>query len=741
MDMTSLGIAVTPNDGATGNGRRAVTTIENWLESERERLPLLIPVAIGLGISFWQLHGPQMAPVLFAVCLGIIGIGFSLRRASRLSLVLIAGALLVITGYAAISVKSVVAGSVSIERPWTGRIAGKIENVEDVSARGIVRLRLYLGDHPQLPKVIRVNVDKDVASAALVPGTIIAGKVRLMPPPGPALPGSYDFARTAWFAGIGATGRVMGRIEVVTPARTSQNFWNSARNYLSAHIQRAMGDDTGPVGSALLVGARGGIDEADAEALRNAGMAHLLSVSGLHVTAVVGGCFGLAASMLAFWPWFALRVPVPLVAAAFSAIVAVLYTLLTGAEVPTVRACIAALLILIALAMGRDALSLRLLAAGATFVLLFWPESLAGPSFQLSFAAVGTIIVLHESPFVRNWMARREEGWLSRVARQASGLLLTGLAIEMVLAPIALFHFHKSGLYGALANIVAIPLTTFAIMPAQLLGLLFDQLWSGLGWPFWWIASLGIKAILSLAHGVSNAPGAIALLPEMPLWAFATMVLSGLVMAIFSTRKRFVALVPAAIAAIFMITAPRPDMLLTGDGQHLAVAFENGKLALLRPGAGDYARSILGETAAVSDVAVALEEMPGTRCNDDGCSFALKRGTRVWHILALRSGYMIPSMELAAACRRSDIVISSRRLPWSCRPRWLKADAALLDRSGGMAFYLDKPRVSYVAQENAHLPWSAYAPERLQSRAERRAKEKAARIVPPPFTTEVKSAQ
>lgn len=741
MDMASLGIAVTPNDGATGNGRRAVTTIENWLESERERLPLLIPVAIGLGISFWQLHGPQMAPVLFAVCLGIIGIGFSLRRASRLSLVLIAGALLVITGYAAISVKSVVAGSVSIERPWTGRIAGKIENVEDVSARGIVRLRLYLGDHPQLPKVIRVNVDKDVASAELVPGTIIAGKVRLMPPPGPALPGSYDFARTAWFAGIGATGRVMGRIEVVTPARTSQNFWNSARNYLSAHIQRAMGDDTGPVGSALLVGARGGIDEADAEALRNAGMAHLLSVSGLHVTAVVGGCFVLAASMLAFWPWFALRVPVPLVAAAFSAIVAVLYTLLTGAEVPTVRACIAALLILIALAMGRDALSLRLLAAGATFVLLFWPESLAGPSFQLSFAAVGTIIVLHESPFVRNWMARREEGWLSRVARQASGLLLTGLAIEMVLAPIALFHFHKSGLYGALANIVAIPLTTFAIMPAQLLGLLFDQLWSGLGWPFWWIASLGIKAILSLAHGVSNAPGAIALLPEMPLWAFATMVLSGLVMAIFSTRKRFVALVPAAIAAIFMITAPRPDMLLTGDGQHLAVAFENGKLALLRPGAGDYARSILGETAAVSDVAVALEEMPGTRCNDDGCSFALKRGTRVWHILALRSGYMIPSMELAAACRRSDIVISSRRLPWSCRPRWLKADAALLDRSGGMAFYLDKPRVSYVAQENAHLPWSAYAPERLQLRAERRAKEKAARIVPPPFTTEVKSAQ
>jgi competence protein ComEC len=315
--------------------------------------------------------------------------------------------------------------------------------------------------------------------------------------------------------------------------------------------------------------------------------------------------------------------------------------------------------------------------------------------------------------------------------RQFVGLLLTGLAIEFVLAPIALFHFHKSGLYGALANIAAIPLTTFLVMPAQLLGLLVDFLWSGLGTPFWWVAKQGITAILWIAHSVSAAPGAVALLPEMPVWAFGTAMLSGLAITIFGSRWRWLALGPMLIATIAMLSAPRPDMLLTGDGQHLAIIYDDGQLTLLRPRAGEYARSMLGETAAIGEEAIALDDMPGAVCNADGCAFALQKGERDWRILALRSGYMIPSMELAAACRRSDIVISSRWLPWSCKPRWLKADATLLQQTGGLAFYLDGAQISSVAEENAHHPWSAYAPHRLQARAERRAKEKAARKTPP----------
>ena len=187
--------------------------------------------------------------------------------------------------------------------------------------------------------------------------------------------------------------------------------------------------------------------------------------------------------LLALSPWLALRVNLVLVAAGVGAITGVAYTMLTGAEVPTIRACAAALLVLAGLAMGRDAITLRLVATGAIVVLLFWPESLAGPSFQLSFAAITAIVALHEHSRVKALLTRREEGALRRLGRGLLGLLLTGLAVELAIAPIALFHFHQAGLYGALANIVAIPLTTFVIMPVEALALLFDLVGLGAGSP------------------------------------------------------------------------------------------------------------------------------------------------------------------------------------------------------------------------------------------------------------------
>jgi competence protein ComEC len=710
-----------------------LSSAELWLEAERERLPLLVPVALGCGICCWQLFGDRAFLPLLGVCTGTVLMAFALGRASLLGRAMLFGVMLLALGFGIIAGKSALFGAQPLDKPWTGRLVAQVQSVEHVAARGILRYRLFVGDRQQVPRIVRVNVAVLDARDDIAAGTIVGMKARLMPPPGPALPGGYDFARTAWFAGIGATGRAIGPVEVVRPVAISSDFWGQARNAFAARIERSLGSETGPVGAALLVGTRGSISEDDAEALRNSGMAHLLSVSGLHVTAVVGGSYFLIAALLALSPLLALRVPIPLLAAAGSALVAVGYTLLTGSEVPTVRACIAALLILAAISMGREALSFRLLAAGATFVLLFWPESLAGPSFQLSFAAVGTIIVLHDSAWVRKWTARRDEALQMRLARNFAALLLTGFAIELVLAPIALFHFHKSGLYGALANVAAIPLTTFAIMPLQLLGLLGDQVHAGLGAPFWWAAGQGIAIILRMAHFVSSAPGAITMLPEMPVWAFATLIFSGLVIAVFAGRWRWFLIVPMAAAATAMITTPRPDMLVTGDGKHLAVLTDDGRLALLRPRAGDYARSILGETAAVKEDAIDLEQVAGAKCNLDSCAFSLRRGGRDWRVLALRSEYPVPAMELAAACKRSDIVIASRWLPRSCKPGWVKADRNLLEHSGGLAFYLDESRLTSVAEENAHHPWSAYRPERLAQRAAERAKAKAAKSLPPPL--------
>lgn len=633
--------------------------------------------------------------LVLAACLG------TQYRSARLMLW---ASFLVITGFCAIALKSQMMTGDRLERPVITTLNGRVESVEDISARGLVRYVLNTGDASDLPRRVRVNVPIDKHPANIAPGAVVQMKARLMPPAGPALPLSYDFARQAWFLGIGATGSALTTPHLVTSSKGGAGFWSSSREALANHIRLAMPDGSGAIGAALLVGTRGAISEADAEALRNSGMAHLLSVSGLHVTAIVGGAFFLISKILALFPWVALRIRVPIAAAAGSALIAVAYTLLTGAEVPTVRACVAALLILTALAMGREPLSLRLLGAGACLVLLFWPEALAGPSFQLSFAAVATIILLHESAVVKRLTERREEMYLFRFCRFIFSLLLTGLAIELVLAPIALFHFHKSGLYGAVANIAAIPLTTFFVMPCQIAALLLDQI--GIGAPFWWLAGQGVRAITALAYWVSNAPGSVLMLPSMPRWSFGLTVAGGLWLAILSGKLRYIGIMPVTIGVLAMIFAPRPDILVTGEGRHVAVINDAGELILLRSRTGDYALSMLSENAAIKAEPVVMDDWRGAKCSPDMCVFTVKTAHRTWSILAARSNYLVPSMELAAACKRADIVISERYLPWSCKPRWIKADRGFLESHGGLAFYFDDVRVDSVAQTTAHQPWS-----------------------------------
>jgi competence protein ComEC len=693
--------------------RTLLGQVENILEKQRDQLPLLVPIGLGAGIAAWQIGGQAMWPVLLLACSGVALISIWLGSAYRLARLLLFAVVLFAVGFFAIAIKSAVLGAPPIEKPWIGMLNGRIESVEDVSARGIVRYVLQT-NNGDLPERVRVNVPLDKHRSDFQSGAIIQLKARLMPPPGPALPRSYDFARQAWFLGLGATGTALSPPKLLSPTGGDTAFWTTQREGLARHIRGAMPEGTGAIGAALLVGSRGAISQEDADALRNSGMAHLLSVSGLHVTAIVGGAFLLISRILSLIPWLALRFRVPLIAAGGSAVIAIGYTLLTGAEVPTVRACVAALLILVALAMGREALSLRLLATGACAVLLFWPEALAGPSFQLSFAAVATIIVLHDSTRVKRLTGRRDEALHMRVGRMVLSTLITGFAIELVLAPIALFHFHKSGVYGALANIFAIPLTTFFIMPLQILALVLDGI--GLGQPFWWLAGQGVSAISGLAHWVSDAPGAVLALPSMPRWAFGATVIGGLWMAIIVGKARVFGLVPLLAGMLAMIAAPRPDILVTGDGRHLAVIDQAGELVLLRPGAGDYALSMLAENAALKGEPKAIDEWPGARCSADVCSFVVERAGRSWSILATRSQYRVPSMELASACKRVDIVISERYLPWACKPRWFKADRDFLEQQGGLAIYLDKPRVETVAQSNYHQPWSQLGPKRAPKR-------------------------
>jgi competence protein ComEC len=456
-----------------------------------------------------------------------------------------------------------------------------------------------------------------------------------------------------------------------------------------------------------VTGDQNAVDQDDADAMRRAGLTHLLSVSGLHIAAVVAFAMFLTLKLLALSETLALRLNLVMVAAAAAAAAGIGYTLLTGAQVPTVRSCVAALLILAGIALGRDAVSIRLIATGALIVLLFRPEALAGPSFQMSFGAVTAIVALHSTTWARKLLQRREEAFLMRTGRALLGIIGTGLAVELALMPMALFHFHRSGLYGVGANIIAIPLTTFVIMPLEAASLLLDSI--GLGKPLWFLCGGSIDLLLWLAHSVSATKGAVALLPSMPNWAFGLMMAGFVWLCLWNTRIRLLGVGPLAIGAIAAALSPAPDLLITGDGRHLAVV-ENGTPLLLRDRAGDYVRSLFAEASGFDGDPDLLAGQPTSDCSHDSCVAVLRNRTSEWRLLATRSSMRIAWGDMTNGCASADIVVSDRRLPRGCRPRWLKLDAPALKSTGGLAIYLGShPRVDSVADREGSHPWAQTA--------------------------------
>jgi len=679
--------------------------LEALAEAERDQLPLWLPVGLILGIgAYFYLPGWRQwaAFLLLALAAALAGVAAGPKRWGRALLLFSLAAAL---GCGLVWWKAERAAAPRLAREQLMEFNATIESVQAMAAQGATRLVVRpVGEG--LPVRLRVNVAEDKAVPGLDPGATLHLRAWMMPPAPMAVPGAYDFSRAAWFQQIGGTGRALD-IAVLSPASNRSLSARIAgwRQRLSAHVRAQLGGGEGGIAAALATGDQYGIPDADAEAMRRSGLAHLLSVSGLHLTAVVGAVMLLTLKLLALSPALALRWRLVLVAAGAGALAGIAYTLLTGAEVPTVRSCIAALLVLAGIALGREAITLRLVAVGALVVLLLWPESLPGASFQMSFAAIVAIVALHEHPRARLWFARRDEGRPARIGRALAALVLTGLAVEVALIPIALFHFHRAGLYGALANVVAIPLTTFVIMPLEALALLFDL--AGLGAPFWWLAGRALAFLLWLAHAAGEAPGAVALLPAMAPAAFALVCAGGLWITLWRTRLRRLGLVPVVLGAGWALATPAPDLLVTGDGRHLVLRTPAGGLALLRARAGDYVRDTLAEASGAEPDFVELESLPGAACSRDLCAADIDRGGRRWRLLVTRTSDRVRWEEMVRACAEADIVVADRRLPRACAPRWLRADAAFLRRTGGLAITLgDHPEVATVAARAGRHPWA-----------------------------------
>lgn len=680
--------------------------LETFLETERRQLPLWMPVALGAGIVAWfMLPTPAQwlgfgAGALAVALLGAVAPGWTGRT-------LLMGGLL-----AALGLGVAWARAENVAAPRLGReihavwIDATVLEREDRAGRG--QWRLYLDPHdPALPPLIRISLRK-LPPPEIAAGARIRARVSLRPPPGPSVPGGYDFARRLWFEGVGATGFTLGDPTVLAPppqTHGAQAWLEAVRVHLTRLLQTQIGGGEGGLAAAFVTGDAGGIPEQVRQDMTDAGLAHIISISGLHIAVVIAITMLIVRRTLTLVPWIALRWPVKLIAAGAAAGVGVGYTLLAGSQIPTVRSVAASLLVLVGLMAGRAAISLRGIATGAFFILLFRPESVIGPSFQLSFAAVTSLVAAFQSR-PGKWLMHAHDGdlWIARTARHAVVLVASGCVAEFALAPIALYHFNREGLYGMIANLVAIPWSELVIMPALMLTLAMDAV----GWavPAAWVLKHSMAMLVWTAHFVAHWPGSVMRTPTMPFAAYAAFVAGGLWLCLWTGRARLLGLAPIAVAAVLAALARPPDLIISSDGRHLGVLRADGAMAMLRPHAGDFIRGMWGDFVG-TDHTLPLDEVSNASCGPDACVLLLNRGGRVWRIFATRSKRIIPRPDMEAQCRAADVVVSERRLPAWCAPAWMRFDARALERTGSVAVWLVDARINGGRTGQGAHPWAS----------------------------------
>jgi len=674
-----------------------------------DRLPwLAVGFAGGIGLWFalansWLWSGVIVfgLGVAGAVLAGLRGAG----RYGHLRLAVVSMALAISAGCAVVWAKSALVGTPPIAAPVTTTIKGRVLDRYAQPAEHKLRLTVAFREGGGTRPIRATLTMPDHAdSPGLAEGAVVTMRARLMPPALPILPGSYDAARQAWFDGIAATGTVVGPVTVVALPPADGPWLARARHALSDHVRRRVAGSPGGIAAAFASGDRGGISTVDEQAMRDSGLTHLLSVSGLHVSAVIGGAYCLAIRLLGLFPWLVLRVRLPLLASSLGGLAGVAYTLLTGAQVPTVRSVLGALLVLGALALGRQPFSLRLLAVAAAYVMLLWPEAVVGPSFQMSFGSVLAIIAVHDNAPVRAFLAHRDEAWWRRLGRHLVMILLTGMVIDLALMPIALLHFHRAGIYGAMANLIAIPLTTFVSMPAIAAGLALDLL--GLGAPAWWVCQQSLHLLLVIARWTAARPDAVTVMPSAGAWRFVLAVAGMLWLALWHGRVRLWGLLPAAAAIVSLAWIAEPDVLIASDGRSVGITGLPGHaLLILREGHGTYTRDAMLETAGMAGPVTGLTQWPGAICSPLMCRLSLDRGGRTWRLLMLRGPAQPEAEVLTEACAHADIVIAPGALAGACHPSLLTADQTTLDRTGGMMLDLASGAVTSVAQSEGRLPW------------------------------------
>jgi len=697
--------------GASASGGERRSNLLALFEFERERFFLWSPVCLGLGIAgYFALPAEPPLSIAVAPLVLVMIVCAATTRGTLLSAALVAS-LLASAGFAIAKLRvEIVRAPVLAKKIRNADLRGVVAHVESRYPRGqrvtIEHLHISGVSPEDTPSRVRIRTLSDRSPAA--PGDRIRLRATLSPPARPALPGGFDYARTAWFDQIGGVGFAFAAPAIESP--NEPGTWieryrrgiERLRQTIAKRVRAALPGETGEIALALMTRERGGIPPETTQAFKNSGLSHILAISGLHMVMMAGTVFYVVRLLLAAVPRLALSLPVKKLAAVAGMMSALAYLAISGGAFSTIRATLMISIMFGAVLLDRPALSLRNVAIAALIILSAFPESLFDAGFQMSFAAVTALIAAHE--IVRRIIGRSAPpGPLMRLVRFFGAIIASTLIASTAVAPFAAYNFHQSQQYAILANIIAIPICNFIVMPAALGAMVLMPMGlEGIALrPMGW----GIDAMIWCANRVASLPGAVGHLPEIPMLAFLLIVAGGLWLSLWQTRLRIMG---TALILLGLIAAPwtqRPDVLIAQRGGLVAVREASGRLSSLSAKSASYDLERWleydgdGRSAAEAQLGAAFT------CDAVGC---------IAHVKGATVAVARHPAAVGDDCANADVLVIDLPKPADC-----PVPAAIIDvfdrwRNGAYALFIDRnemspePRIRFetVAARRGERPWS-----------------------------------
>ncbi len=693
-----------------------------WLRAQAaaqaDRWTLWTPVALGCGagLYFGLPREPTAAAAGAALALGLGLMGLrsrlSLGRGVGIALTLVAFTL---AGFAAAKLRTE-----AVRAPVVAAGLG-VRTVEafvvDIPSPGQGGPRLTLAPYrisglspAQTPIRVRVTLKPGMIIPA--PGTAVHMMAMLNPPPPPASPGAYDFSRDSFFQSVGGVGFVLTPpLAADDPPRApwelrQQMNVNAGRWALTRRIVDTLGVEEGGLAAAMVTGHDVFIPKAEVASLRASGLAHIISISGLHMAIVGGFTFAAVRLLVAAWPWLALRVSGKKLAAVIGFACVVAYLVLSGSPSPAERSAITAAAAFGAMLFDRRAISLHTLAISALVIITVQPEAVTQPGFQMSYAATAALVALAEL-----WPRPVREisvPWPIRFAQGAGTVLLASLAASfvagMATGPFALQHFNRISTFGLVSNLLVEPISTFLMMPALAIGAVLAPF--GLGGPPLHVAGFAIHLMNRISDVTSTLPLAQVTVASAPNWTLPAAFLGLLWLCLWRGPLRWVGL-PLALAVSLAPRPPAPDLWISADGAAFAVR-DHSQAIFFRPDVKLFAAQVWARRRGleISDKMQAVRDA-AYACDRWSCAprpdATVPRVAAIWTRRESTVDQTVPGL-----CARADVLILRGEAEPSTCPAALTLSASDFAKGGSAELYKEPKgwRIVWAQPLRGVRPWT-----------------------------------